>query len=79
MKWLDENYNANDYSIVQADYKYPSELTQGELKPFQSRHKASLLTYECFYSVHELQLNHGIPHEARGLAKIPLWKFPRLW
>jgi len=28
MKWLDENYNANDYSIVQADYKYPTELTQ---------------------------------------------------
>ncbi|GAA5934493.1 translation elongation factor EF1B gamma [Sporobolomyces koalae] len=28
MKWLDEHYNANDYSIVKATFKYPEELTQ---------------------------------------------------
>ncbi|GAA6019331.1 hypothetical protein JCM10207_001263 [Rhodosporidiobolus poonsookiae] len=28
MKWLDENYNPNDYSFVRADYKYNDELTQ---------------------------------------------------
>ncbi|GAA5930955.1 hypothetical protein JCM10213_003954 [Rhodosporidiobolus nylandii] len=28
MKWLDEHYNANDYSFVRADYKYNDELTQ---------------------------------------------------
>ncbi|GAA5856095.1 hypothetical protein JCM8547_002977 [Rhodosporidiobolus lusitaniae] len=28
MKWLDEHYNANDYSFVKATYKYPAELTQ---------------------------------------------------
>ncbi|GEM10078.1 elongation factor 1-gamma [Rhodotorula toruloides] len=28
MKWLDEHYNANDYSIVRCDFKYNEELTQ---------------------------------------------------
>ncbi|GAA5963327.1 hypothetical protein JCM3765_006984 [Sporobolomyces pararoseus] len=28
MKWLDSNYNSNDYSIVKATFKYPEELTQ---------------------------------------------------
>ncbi|GAA5921041.1 hypothetical protein JCM1841_005071 [Sporobolomyces salmonicolor] len=28
MKWLDEHYNPNDYSIVKATFRYPEELTQ---------------------------------------------------
>ncbi|BGP49835.1 hypothetical protein JCM10450v2_005740 [Rhodotorula kratochvilovae] len=28
MKWLDEHYNANDYSVWRCDYKYNDELTQ---------------------------------------------------
>lgn len=28
MKWLDEHYDAQDYSLWRVDYKYPTELTQ---------------------------------------------------
>ena len=29
MKWLDEHYDAQDYSLWKVTYKYPTELTQG--------------------------------------------------
>jgi len=27
MKWLDEHFNANDYSVWRCDFKYNDELT----------------------------------------------------
>ena len=32
IKWLDENYNGQEYSLWKATYKYPEELTQGQLR-----------------------------------------------
>jgi elongation factor 1-gamma len=37
MKWLDANYDAQDYSLWKVTYKYPTELTQGMLAVSHSR------------------------------------------
>lgn len=29
VKWLEANYNPQEYSLWKAEYKYPEELTQG--------------------------------------------------
>ena len=34
-KWLEENFNANDYSLWKVAYKYPEELTQGWSRSFR--------------------------------------------
>lgn len=36
MKWLEENFNSQEYSLWKVEFKYPEELTKGKQVPLQS-------------------------------------------
>lgn len=71
LKWLEDNYDAQDYSLWKVDYKYPEELTKG---PFLSllRSKSRLIrAVSNPGSFHVLQPHRWIPLSPRGLPEIP--------
>jgi hypothetical protein len=64
LAWLEKNYDPQDYSFWQVDYKYNDELTQSQ--PLSLLHLTELyfLTFFLilFFSLHELQPHWWFPH-----------------
>lgn len=66
MKWLEANFDAQDYSLWKVSYKYPTELTQGKsviLTPDQISTDPKVAAD----SLHVLQLGRWFPQPSRGI------------